>query len=708
MRSIFMSFLLLYVAACLVPPRGVAEENGQDLKGLVEMSLEDLLDMKVVSAARHEQRIIESPKSISIVTAEEIRKKNYRTTPEALNELVGVLVQETNYGGGSPIIRGLVGNQILILIDGIRLNNAIFRLGPNQYLNTIDVNQIERIEVVRGPGSVLHGSDALGGLINIITKSRRDEGKDFDFGARFYSRYASADDGRTGRMEFFGNVKRVGITGGFSYKQFGNLRAGDGVGLQPFTGYDEWDLDLKMDGRFSKRQSVSVGLQLVNQSNVPRTDRLASGSDLKRQWNPETRDLLYVQYELKEASSFINAVRASFSYQNQSEDLERITSAEPDIQQEYHDEVRSTGYMLQLHSPVGERHLFTYGAEYYADDVRSWRVDVDLTCGTQADKEGTFADGSTYQSLATFVQDEIKVTEPLSANLGLRYSWFEARAAVDDPATGTVTVHSHPTALTGCARALYELTENFVAALGVGQGFRAPNIDDLTILGSFGSGFEVPNTDLKPEQSLNYEIGLKAQHRKFSGSFSYFLSNYEDLIERDGGMFLSLAYLDNNDNGIQDEGEEDVFQRKNIGKARIQGLEVEAQILVSGAWTVLGNVAWIRGDDLIEGEPLRRIPPVKGMLGCEWRLRRNLWVEYYNMFATKQDRLAPGDIDDPRIPVGGTPGFVTFNLRGGIDFSNWGNVTVALENITNEVYRLHGSGIDCPGVNLVIGYELSL
>jgi len=304
MGRIFISLFLFHMAACLVPPSGIAQEGGQDLKGLVEMNLEDLLDMKVVSAARHEQRIIESPRSISIVTAEEIRRKNYRTTPEALNELVGILVQETNYGGGSPIIRGLVGNQILILVDGIRLNNTIFRLGPNQYLNTIDVNQIEQIEVVRGPGSVLHGSDALGGLINIITKSRRDDGKDFDIGARFYSRYASADNGRTGRMEFLGNVKNVGLTGGFSYKQFGDLRAGDGVGLQPFTGYDEWDADLKMDFRFSKRQSVTVGLQRVNQSNVPRTDRLVSGSDLKREWNPETRDLMYVQYELREANSF--------------------------------------------------------------------------------------------------------------------------------------------------------------------------------------------------------------------------------------------------------------------------------------------------------------------------------------------------------------------------------------------------------------------
>ena len=135
------------------------------------MSLEALLKLKVVSAARHEQRVIESPRSVSVLTSEEIRKRNYRTVPEALNEMMGILVQETNYGGGAPIIRGMIGNRILILVDGIRLNNSVYRLGPLQYLNTIDLYRVERIEVVRGPSSALYGSDALGGLINIVTRS---------------------------------------------------------------------------------------------------------------------------------------------------------------------------------------------------------------------------------------------------------------------------------------------------------------------------------------------------------------------------------------------------------------------------------------------------------------------------------------------------------------------------------------------------------
>lgn len=706
MRYISLVSFLLWVLVCLIPVSGTAQEESHHLQHLMEMNLEDLLNMKVVAAARHEQRLIDSPRSVSIITAEEIRKRNCRTTPEALNELVGILVQETNYGGGSPIIRGLVGNQILVLVDGIRLNNAIFRLGPNQYLNTIDVNQIERIEVVRGPGSVLYGSDALGGFINIVTKSTQNRRKAEGFGARLFGRYASADKGETGRLDFSQSIKNIGITAGVSLKNFHDLRAGSGIGLQPYTGYEEWDADFKLNYQLTEKHNIVLGLQHVNQSEVPRTDKLISGSDLKRQWNPETRDLAYVRYDLEGISSFVNGLRAGLSYQNQSEDIDRISSSKPGTQQEYHDEVNSVGLMFQLHSRVGQRQLLTYGGEYYADHVRSRRVDVDLASSTRTDGKGTFSDGSTYQSRAAFLQDELQVTDPLSLILGFRYTSFEVRARVNDPLTGEVEVHSTPHALTGNLNALYRLSKNFVVSLGVAQGFRAPNIDDLTILGSFGSGFEVPNPDLTPEQSLNYEIGLKTHHQRFSGSLYYHLSNFEDMIERSTGTFNGLSFLDSNDDDIQDENEESVFQRRNIGRARIQGVEAEGRLRVLQTWTLSGNIAWIKGDDLIENQPLRRIPPLSGKLGVECQLKRKMWVECYSLFAARQDRLAPGDVEDPRIPAGGTPGFATFNLRGGVDFNHWGNLTIALENLGDEAYRLHGSGVDSPGRNLVVGYEL--
>ena len=171
MKRITLGILALAGLLSLLSPtsRAYAQESSEE--SLAELELAELLKVRAVTGARHDQRLIDSPRQIAVVTAEDIRRRNYRSTPDALADILGVFVQETNDGAGSPIIRGLVGNQILILVDGIRLNNGAYRLGPNQYLNTIDLNQIERIEVVRGAGSVLYGSDALGGVVNIITRA---------------------------------------------------------------------------------------------------------------------------------------------------------------------------------------------------------------------------------------------------------------------------------------------------------------------------------------------------------------------------------------------------------------------------------------------------------------------------------------------------------------------------------------------------------
>lgn len=525
------------------------------VKDLSEMSLDELMDVTVVSAARREQKDIDSPRSVSVVTAEQIRQRNYRTVPEALNEVVGVLVQETNYGGGAPVIRGLIGNQILVLVDGIRLNNAIFRLGPNQYLNTIDVNQVERIEVVRGVGSVLYGSDALGGLINIITKSKAGSPTDSAMNARAFGRFASADRSGVGRLEVSGNFRKLGFTGGMSLKHFGDLRAGGGTGLQDFTAYGEQDGDLKLSYSLSGQQNVVLAVQRVRQNNVSRTDVLLSGRDLKYEWNPQRRDLAYLQYEFQNPVPFISSLRVGVSYQNQLERFNRIQGAQPNTEREHRDEVQSKGFTIQLRTPLGERQLLTYGTDYYSDRVISRRVDVDRVSGVRTTKAGTFVDGSIYRSFAAFLQDEISVSESLSFNLGVRYSRFHTHAVASDSEVRSLQIDSHPRALTSSAYGMYKLKGNLGLFFGIAQGFRAPNIDDSTILGSFGVGFEVPNAHLSSEKSLNYEIGMKAQHNKFSGTVSYFISKYKDLIQRTRGTFGNLSFLDLNNNGIQDEGE---------------------------------------------------------------------------------------------------------------------------------------------------------
>jgi hemoglobin/transferrin/lactoferrin receptor protein len=696
---------VLALAAFASSPAMPAVTSAED--DLTRASLEELLQTPVVTASRHLQRRIDAPRSVCIITAAELRRRNCRTVPEALNEVAGVLVQETSYGGGSPIIRGLVGNQILLLLDGVRLNNAIYRLGPNQYLNLIDIDQVEQIEVVRGNGSVLYGSDALGGVVNVITKSRNlaisPRGLQFTTGARV----SSADRGATSRLEIGAGTRRFGLNGGLSLKSFGNLRGGSRTGLQASTGYHELDGDLKLQQQFAPGARVTFAVQHVAQRDVPRTDVLHSGTNLQYEWDPQERTLLDLRGDFEPRGSFVRSVVVGTSYQDHEERVRRIEASAPNVQRSYQDQVLSNGFTLQLSSTPGSRQTLTYGSEYYRDRVSSLRVDHNLLTGVATGKQGTFADGARYASGAFYVQDEIRLLERWSANLGLRHSRYWLDATVPDPSGGAVIVHYTPYATTGSLHSLFRLAPEFHLIGGIAQGFRSPNLDDMSALGSFGGGFEVPNPGLDPEQSLEYELGVKVQRGRTYATAFGFLSDLRNIIQRQPGTYEGLTFLDYNDNLARDSGEPDVYQRRNTGRARIVGTELEAQVEARKGVDVYGNLGWTRGDDRIAREPLRRVPPLKGVVGSRWQARADLWLDFHAMVAGRQDRLAPGDLTDPRIQAGGTPGFATFDLSGGIELHGIGTFTLALENLTNESYRLHGSGIDGPGFSIVLGFQSS-
>lgn len=704
----FLKLCYLITALLFMSINIYAQEETEGVEDFLDFDLESIMEMTVVSASRHAQKIIDSPRAISVITAEELRAKNYRTTPEALAELVGVHLQETNYGGGSPIIRGLVGNQILIMVDGVRINNGITRLGPNQYLNTIDIKSIEQIEVVRGAGSVLYGSDALGGLINIITKSGVKLKDGSEGNAKVSGRYSTADDGIIGRVELGSKLGDFNLFGGATVKKFNDMEGGKDTGLQEFTGYNEWNADLKLGFTPSEQHSLVLGYQHLNMSDVPRSDRLIAGADLKRHWDPELRDLVFVDYNFNNVTSFIDNINVKVSYQSQLEEIHRITSSSPNTERKYTEKVNSVGATLQLSSSIGESNMFTYGLDMNFDDISSKREDLDLTTGTVTQKAGNYADGSTNDIIALFIQDEIKLSEKWFAYLGLRYSSISVKAVLEDSKIGAVDVNITPNSLVGSGFLMYKFTPGFNISLGASQGFRAPNIDDATKLGPLAEVYNYPNPDLEPETSINYELGLKLSEANYSGAVNFFYSEISDLIALVPTTLNGKSYLDENNNGSKDDGELDVVTRGNIGESQIYGFELEGKYQISNKLDVRGNVAWTYGEDKITKNPLTRIPPLEGLFGITWKPNDNVWLEYFNLFGSKQDRLSPGDIKDIRIPDGGTPAFLTFNVRGGYDFEKYGRATLTIENITNETYKYHASGIYMPGTNFVLGYEFAL
>jgi outer membrane receptor protein involved in Fe transport len=324
--------------------------------------------------------------------------------------------------------------------------------------------------------------------------------------------------------------------------------------------------------------------------------------------------------------------------------------------------------------------------EYYQDEYDTQKEEVDLTTGISTWVIPGTPDGAEYTSFGIYLQDEIRLGERADAVLGLRYSAFEADGTLVTE-TQIETLNLDTSKVTGSLNGRFALTPQLNLVGGVAQGFRAPNMEDF--FGRVDFFTEIPNTELEPEESLNWEVGLKYQDRNTSGEIYYYHTDYEQLIER-----VEVAP------GVE--------QRQNIGEAWIQGVEGGLTHQFNSHWSLTGTITWTEGEDKHNGEPLRRIPPLNGTARVRYTHSPKFWTELGGLFADKQDRLSGGDIRDPRIPEGGTPGYAVWSLKAGYNRTPDEQLLVTFENIGDKEYKTHGSGLYAPGRSLLVSYRIEL
>lgn len=655
-------------------------------------------------------RVAESPfetsRAVQVLTRDDIWRRGARTLPEVLMEEAGVFVQQTNYGGGSPIIRGLVGKQILILIDGVRLNNGVYRFGPIQYLATIDLSSVERIEIVRGVGSVL-GSDALGGTINIITRKGPPAAEEVDFKASVYTRYSTADEALTGHVEFSGRADKYRYIAGGTFRTADDLEAGGDVGLQPGTGYDELGAHLGLEYFIGTERTFSVSYLTLEQDEVPRTDRITSGRNLLFNFDPQRLQVFKLSYLDSIDRSWTEAIQATFYWNRQDEGRQEIRSSQPSVERFLADSQSTLGFNLEFRSFQGKSHRLVYGIDFSTDDIDSRREDLNLETGDSEPKRGQYTDGSTYDIFATYLQDRFDVGEILTVTLGARYSTFSAEGT-EESSVGTLDLSSSDDSLTGALSFVVHANEHLNIIAQATRGFRAPNIDDISIFDERPDGTEVPNPGLEAEEIVTYEAGLKVSSAAFSGSAFYHVSDLSDLLVRAPGTINGLPFFDLDGDAFQDPGEPNVLQKKNLGQATIEGFELDW----SYSWRTirfLGNYTYTLGDDDLENVPLRRVPPAFATLRLRWvgAAARRPWAELVYQHADSQRRLNPQDESDSRIGPEGTDGFDVIHLRGGLWLTERLRGTLAFENVFDELYKYHASGLFRPGLHLVAQIEFN-
>jgi hemoglobin/transferrin/lactoferrin receptor protein len=638
-------------------------------------------------------------------------EEGLRSMPDMMKGIPSAMVQKTSYGQGSPYLRGLTGFRNLLLVDGIRLNNSVFRDGPNQYWNTVDPLSVGSTELAMGPASVLYGSDAIGGTLNAMPVTPPAYAGSPVWQRRLFYRGATAEDSHVGRVQVGGSpTAQFGFVGGVSIKDFGDLKGGRDVGTQKHTGYTEQDFDFRADWRGEDESVITLGHQTVDQDDAWRTHRtiygidwegLKAGDDKAHSYDQQ-RDLTYLKGRHENLNGIVDGMEWTMSRQAQGEDLYRVLKDDQRVRQGF--DVTTVGASLQLESdwPAGK---WVYGAEYYHDRVdsysRKYAADDSLQ---KTEIQGPVADNAIYDSVGIFAEDTITLMEGgLEVVPGVRYAYSRVDAdRVKDALTGKpVTVEDEWGAVVGSLRVLYPLTADrrHVAFAGVAQGYRAPNLSDLTRLDSARSNeIETPSPDLDPERYAEYEAGVKSRFKRFTAQACYYYTKIDGMIIR-------------TPTGRVIEGSNEVT-KKNSGDGFIQGIELSTKYVFTSNWS-----AWLSGS-LMDGEvdtyptssavikrdPISRLMPPTVEAGLRWqRTDGRYWVELVGDAASKADTLSADDKrDTQRIPPGGTPGYAVCHVRTGTKVGNGVDLSLSVENVLDEDYRIHGSGVNEPGRNLIL------
>ncbi len=639
----------------------------------------DVVDEITVTATRRPVDVDLISSAVSVAEAD---------TPlltDALRDEVGVYVQQTTPGQGAAIIRGLKGSAILHSVDGMRLNNAIFRSAPTQYLALVPSAAVERIEVVRGSPTSLYGSDAVGGVVQVITKKPTFETAGSR--GRLTGRLDTAELTRElqGSFEFGDETLAIGFSG--SALTTGDRRTGSGDRIGP-SGFDAYSARA-IAYRRSEERNWFVDFQVAEQPETPRVDELVAGFGQTEPdadeffFAPNARTFLHAHYEHRFSGTDWTV---DLAWQRIDDDRKSVSFGSD---RRRFEENRSDllGLSSSLSGARGAASWIT-GVEFYHDSVDSSRIERDLDGGAQTARSPRFPDGSSLSQAGMYANGTWEWGPSILVSGGVRLS----RVDVDLAATELTEASDFDvTDLSGDAGIIVNLSDALQLTSNIGFGFRAPNIFDLGTLGNRpGNRFNIPNTSLDSEHVTHADLGLRYRADRLRVELVLYRLDYDDRI-------TSVT------TGEQTPDGRGVVQSVNASSAAIYGVEAGFDVDLSDAFSLHGIINYARGEQRLAGEveePSDRMPPLNGQLKLDYSASARVTLGAALRFADQQDRLSARDVGDSRIDPEGTAGWVTADVVADIAVDDSLELTLAWENILDVSYRYHGSGLDATGQNL--------
>lgn len=697
----------------------------------------------VISANKWEQDKSEIPNEITSITPRQIEFRNPQTAADVLESSGQVFVQKSQLGGGSPMMRGFAANAVLIVFDGIRMNNAIFRGGNLQNVIQIDPNILKGAEVVFGPGSVIYGSDALGGVMDFHTIDPEFSIDDKPYvSGQVFSRYSSANNEKTGHVHFNLGGKKISSVTSISFSDYDDLKTGsnrtdefpdfgkrpsfvqringediivqnDDENLQRSSGFWQNNLLQKIRWRPNDFMDLEYQLYYSTSSDIPRYDRLIE----LRNGQPRSAEWYYGQQQF-----LLNALKFTYFKKNKLFDQSRLTLSFQNFEESRHNrnfqdsELRHRTEDLKIFTlnqdfdkVINDHHQLFYGIEFNHNDVNSSAFAEDIDTGVLSAASTRYPDGgSTYQTFAAYLSYKWSIGEKWIVSSGARYSFVRLESSFEDDTFFDFPfdkLEINNGALNGSIGTVFKPSDNTKLNALFSTGFRAPNVDDAgKVFDSEPGVVVVPNGNLKPEYTYNFEIGItKIFAEKLQVNTVLFYTILDDAIVRRDFTF------NGQDSIIYDGQLSQVRAEVNVGEARIYGFSASIKSDITAHISLFSSITFTDGEDKVENVPLRHTTPLFGQTSITYSAKK-VKGELYFKYNGKRDfeDLPPEEQGKTHLYTSnGSLAWFTANLRGSYQISNTLQINGGVENLFDRHYRPYSSGISAPGRNFIIALRAS-
>lgn len=718
-----------------------------DLKKVVTVELSDMkldFDGIDVTANRWKQEKAEVPGRITQIKIKDLDLYSPQTTADLLESSGYVFIQKSQLAGGSPQLRGFGTNRVMIVVDGVRMNNAIFRSGNLQNVLSIDPNSLEDVEILFGPGSVIYGSDAIGGVMDFTTKEAKfspDSVRRF-VKTNIFSRYSSASSEFSSHVDFSYGTRKFASTTALSYSLFGDLtvgKYGDDHFLRPtyqksgltvvnpnprkqvHTGYDQINAIQKFSFQAKEHFRIDYGFNFsTNLKDAPRYDRLTLDDDHDgnldyEEWyyGPQEWMMNRLAFTVDKKTKMFDEFRTVLAYQRFQESRNDRRFGSSDIRRQF-EVVDALSLNIDLNKIFSKRTTLFYGTEAIYNKVSSnaFRANDD---GTSTQINPRYPDGSTWQAYGVYASLKHFLTDTWILNTGVRLSQYYIHADFDTtlfPYPIASTVNSNAS-LNGSIGLVFHPDKTSQYYFNASSGFRAPNIDDLgKVFDSEPGSVVVPNENLKPEHAYNAELGFV---KSIKGKLKLDAAVYYTYLQND--LVRANYTLNGQDSILYDGVLSQVQAIQNTGNAHVYGVQGGFEVSLAKGLSFFSSISFQEGIELdIDSAvyfPKAHVAPLFGRTALRYK-RRQLSLEFYAVYHAQVSNSdlplieredASYALDENGMAF--TPSWYTLNLKGSFFFNKHLALNAGVENITNQLYRTLGSGISAPGLNFIVSLKVT-